>query len=226
MRALLFGATGMVGRGVLLECLEDSRVTSVLAVVRSSTGVSHPKLRELTHEDYFDYSAIETELSGHDACFFCLGVSAAGKSEEAYRRLTYDLTLAAAETLHRLNPEMTFCYVSGAGTDSTEPYVREFDEHGWARVKGATENRLLGLGFGAAYMFRPGYIQPMKGARSKTSWIQAMYAVLGPLYGVWRTVAPGLVTDSETLGRAMLRVARDGFPVSVLETRDINSIAA
>ena len=220
MRVLLFGATGMVGHGVLLECLEDPDVASVLAVVRSPTGVDHPKLRELVHEDFFDYSAIETELVGHDACFFCLGVSAAGKSEEAYRRLTYDLTTAAAETLHRLNPEMTFCYVSGTGTDSTES-----GRVMWARVKGATENRLLRLGFGAAFMFRPGYIQPVKGVRSKTSWYQAIYSVLGPLYPVWRTLAPALVTTTEKVGRAMIQVARDGFPEPILETRDINSIA-
>ena len=220
MRILLFGATGMVGHGVLLECLEDASVHSVLAVVRSPTGVAHPKLRELTHDDFFDYSAIEEQLAEHDACLFCLGTTAAGKSEEVYHRTTYELTLAAAETLHRLSPGMTFCYVSGAGTDSTES-----GRVMWARVKGKLENRLLALGFAEAYMFRPGYIQPVKGVRSKTWWYQATYSVLGLLYPVWRTLAPGLVTTTEKVGRAMIRVARDGHREAILETRDINFLA-
>lgn len=219
MRVLLFGATGMVGHGVLLECLEDPEIESVLTVVRSPTGESHPKLHELTHEDFFDYSDIEDVLAGHDACFFCLGVSSAGMKEAAYRRLTHDLTLRAAETLVRLRPEMTFCYVSGAGTDSTES-----GRSMWARVKGETENHLLNLGFATAYMFRPGYIQPVKGVRSKTWWYQAAYSVLGLLYPIWQAVAPGLVTTTERVGRAMIRVARDGYPKPILETRDINSL--
>lgn len=167
MNAILFGATGMVGQGVLRECLLDPGVHQILSIVRTPSGQQHPKLRELVHTDFFDYSTIEPELTGFDACFFCLGVSSAGMDEAKYKRLTYDLTLAAATTLAKLNPQMTFLYVSGAGTDSTE--------HGrsmWARVKGKTENDLLKLPFHAAYMFRPGVIQPLHGIRSKTKLYQ------------------------------------------------------
>ena len=163
MKVILFGATGMVGQGVLRECLLDAGVESVLAVGRSPTGQRHAKLREIVHDDFLDYSAIESELTGYDACFFCLGVSSVGMNEERYRHLTYDITLAAARTLAKLNPQMVFVYVTGRGTNSTE--------HGslmWARVKGKTENDLLKLPFKAAYMFRPAGIQPLHGIRSKT----------------------------------------------------------
>lgn len=220
MRVLLFGATGMVGKGVLLECLEDPEVESVLVLGRGSAGVEHPKLQELIHEDFFDYSGVEDEFGELDACFFCLGISSAGMKQEDYHRVTCELTLRAAETLLRRCPKLTFCYVSAAGADSTES-----GRVMWARVRGRTENRLLELGFGAAYMFRPGYIQPVKGVRSKTRWVQTLYSVLGPLYPVWRTLGPGLVTTTEKIGRAMIRVARDGASKPILETRDINALA-
>jgi uncharacterized protein YbjT (DUF2867 family) len=158
MKVIIFGATGMVGQGVLRECLLDPDVRRVLSIGRSATGQRHEKLRELIRADLLDYSAIENELRGYDACFFCLGITSLGLSEEQYRRVTYDITMAAAKALARLNPDMTFVYVTGAGTDITE--------HGrtmWARVKGETENALLRLPFRAAYMFRPAAIQPLYG---------------------------------------------------------------
>lgn len=220
MKVILFGATGMVGQGVLRECLRDDGVERVLAIGRSATGQQHAKLRELVHKDLMDYSAIEGELSGYDACFFCLGVSSAGMSEQDYTRVTYELTLAAARVLARLNPDMTFIYVSGAGTDSTEK-----GRAMWARVKGRTENALLGLPFKAKYMFRPGFIQPLHGIVSKTKLYRALYAVMAPLYPVWKALFPKYVTTTEQVGRAMLRVAREGAPKPVVENSDINALA-
>ncbi|MER6512257.1 NAD(P)H-binding protein [Nonomuraea sp. NPDC001636] len=216
MRVIIFGATGMVGRGVLRECLLDERVTAVLTVGRSPTGTVHPKLRELVHADLSDLSAVEGELSGYDACFFCLGVSAAGMSEQAYRRVTYDYTLAAGTTLARLSPSSTFVYVSGAGTD----------EHGramWARVKGATENALLALPF-HAYVFRPGYIQPMHGVTSRTRWYRLAYVVAGPLYPLLRRLFPASVTTTERIGQAMITVAERGAPERILGPAAINAL--
>ena len=219
MKVILFGATGMVGQGVLRECLLDAGVERVLAVGRSSTGQQNAKLRELLHNDFMDFSAIESELSGYDACFFCLGVSSVGMDAERYRHLTYDVTMAAARTLVRLNPGMVFTYVTGRSTDSTEQGpVR------WARVKGKTENDLLKLPFKAAYMFRPAGIQPLHGVRSKTGWVNAIYVVTAPLWSYLNRVAPKYVTTSEQIGRAMIKVARDGYPKPVLESEDINAI--
>ncbi|WP_338313802.1 NAD-dependent epimerase/dehydratase family protein [Bradyrhizobium sp. TM239] len=219
MRVIIFGATGMVGQGVLRECLVDAGIDRVLVVGRSPTGVRNAKLTEIIHDDFLDYSSIETQLTGFDACFFCLGVSSIGMSEQRYRHLTYDLTLAAATTLARLNPQMVFTYVTGAGTDSTEQGSRM-----WARIKGKTENDLLKLPFRAAYMFRPGAIQPLHRARSKTVWVQAVYSATGPLWSVLRRLSPRLVTSTEQIGRAMIRVAREGYPRKVLEMEDINSL--
>ncbi len=219
MQVIIFGATGMVGQGVLRECLIDPGIARVVAVGRSPTGVRNAKLTEITHGDFWDYSAIESQLTGFDACFFCLGVSSIGMSEERYRHLTYDLTLAAATTLARLNPQMTFTYVTGAGTDSTEQGSRM-----WARVKGKTENDLLELPFKAAFMFRPGAIQPLHGIRSKTAWVQAVYTATWPLWSVLRRISPRLVTSTEQMGRAMIHVARAGYPRKVLEMEDINSL--
>jgi uncharacterized protein YbjT (DUF2867 family) len=214
MRVVLFGATGMVGQGALRECLRDDAVTRVLAVGRRPTGVSHPKLAELVRRDLLDWSDADDALAGHDACFFCLGVSAAGMREADYTRTTYDLTLAAATTLARLNPGMTFVYVSGQGTDATGRAM-------WARVKGRTENALLALPFRAAHMFRPGVIRPVDGARSGTAWYRAVYALLGPVMPLLRRAFPDLVVTTAEVGRAMLAVARDGHAHPVLESRDI-----
>jgi uncharacterized protein YbjT (DUF2867 family) len=221
MNVVIFGATGMVGEGVLRECLEDPRVQSVLVVGRSSVRLSDPKIREILHTDFLDFKPIQSQFAGCDACFFCLGVSAVGMSEDDYRRLTYDVTLAAAEAMVAVSPNMTFCYVSGEGTDSTE--------HGrimWARVKGKTENDLLRMAFKAAYMFRPGYIQPLKGVRSKLRWYQAFYTALGPAYPLLRRLAPRYVTTTVNVGRAMIHVAASGYSRQILSTKDINLLAA
>jgi uncharacterized protein YbjT (DUF2867 family) len=221
VKVILFGATGMVGQGVLRECLLDSGVEQVLAIGRSATGQQHAKLQEIVQSDLFDLSSIEGRLAGFDACFFCLGVSAAGMSEQDYRRITYELTMSVAKTMAKLNPEMTFIYVSGAGTDSAER-----SRMMWARVKGKTENDLLKMPFRAAYMFRPGYIQPLHGIRTKTRWYGALYAVMGPLYPIWKRLLPNYVTTTECLGRAMLNVARHGAPKRFLENQDINGLCS
>lgn len=221
MKVILLGATGMVGQGALRECLLDADVEQVLAIGRSCTGQQHPKLQEIVTSNLFDLSPVEDQLVGFDACFFCLGVSAAGMSEQDYRRLTYDLTISVAHTLVRLNPGMTFVYVSGAGTDSSER-----SRMMWARVKGKTENDLLKLPFRAAYMFRPGYIQPLHGIRTKTRWYGALYAVMGPLYPLWKRLLPNYVTTTECVGRAMLNVARRGAPKRFLENKDISELCS
>lgn len=224
MKVILFGATGMIGQGALRECLLDPGVSAVLTVGRSATGQKHDKLREIVHADLFDLSPIAGELAGYDACFFCLGVSSAGMSEESYRRVTYDLTLAVARALAAASPGMTFLYVSGAGTDSTEK-----GRSMWARVKGALENALLAMAspggpFKAAYMLRPGYIQPLHGITSRTGLYRAVYAIGRPLYPALKALAPGWVTTTERLGRAMILIARHGAPKTVLEVRDLNEV--
>ena len=221
MNVVLFGATGMVGAGVLLECLADPRVKSVLAITRSSLGRSHPKLREVRHTDFFHFEGLRADFAACDACFFCLGISSLGMSEAEYTRVTYDIAMAAAREMVAANPRMTFCFVSGVGTDSTER-----GRMMWARVKGKTENALLGLGFKAAYMFRPGYIQPVGDVRSKTVWVQAAYAVIAPLYPLFRRAFPNGVTTTAALGRAMIQAAVVGDPKSVLYSADVNSLAA
>jgi uncharacterized protein YbjT (DUF2867 family) len=221
MNVILFGATGMVGQGVLRECLLDPEVESVLAIGRSAIEQQHEKLHEIVLKTLTDLSSVENRLSGYDACFFCLGVSSAGMSEDDYRRVTYDLSLSVAAILARLNPAMTFIYVSGAGTDSSE--------HGrmmWARIKGKTENALLAMPFKAAYMFRPGYIQPMHGVRTKTKWYGTAYAIMAPLYPLLRRLFPRYVTTTEQLGRAMISVAKTSATKRVLESNDINAISA
>jgi len=212
MDVVLFGATGMVGQGVLRECLLDPDVHRVLSIGRTVTGLQHPKLREIARSNLYDYSDLESELTGYDACFFCLGTSAAGKSEAEYRRITYDLTLAAATTLVRLNPRMTFIYVSGSGTDSTEK-----SRTMWARVKGATENALRRLPFKAAYMFRPAGILPMHGEKSRTRLYRIAYAITRPLLPLLTRLFPGYITTTEILGRTMLDAVRNGAPSAVLE---------
>jgi uncharacterized protein YbjT (DUF2867 family) len=221
MRVILFGATGMVGSGVLLECLDSPRVSEVLAVVRSATGVRHPKLREILHEDFFHFDSIRPQFAGADACFFCLGVSSAGMKEEDYRRLTHDVTIAAASAMLEVSPQLTFIYVSGEGTDSSER-----GRSMWARVKGKTENDLLAMPFKAAYMFRPGYIQPLRGVRTKTPVYQAIYGMAGVLYPILRTIAPKYVTTTVSVGRAMIEVAAEGYPRRIVATRDINALEA
>ncbi len=218
MKVLVFGATGMVGQGILRECLLDPAVELVQTVGRTPTGIQNPKLRELVHRDLSRYAEIESELSGFDACFFTLGVSSAGMKEEDYERVTYGITMAAAETLCRLNPQMKFFYVSGAGTDSTER-----GRSMWARVKGRTENALLRLPFAAAYMFRPGLIVPMHGERPKAAVYQSFYFIAKPLLFLLRRIFPNHVLTTEEIGQAMLTVTRHGYPKPILEIVDIRA---
>jgi uncharacterized protein YbjT (DUF2867 family) len=220
VKAIIFGATGMVGQGVLRECLRDAQVESVLLIGRSATGVRDAKVTEIVQADLTDYSTIRNRLAGYDACFFCLGVTSAGMSETEYRRVTYDITLAAARALVAANPGMTFVYVSGAGTDSSEK-----GRMMWARVKGATENALLALPFTAAYMFRPGYIQPLHGIKSKTGWYSAMYAVVAPIYPLLRIAFGKYMTTTDELGRAMLHSAKSGAKKRVVESAEIAALA-
>jgi uncharacterized protein YbjT (DUF2867 family) len=220
MKVVLTGATGMVGQGVLRECLLDPHVESILSIGRSETGTTDPKLREIVRKDLSDLGPIDEELRGFDACFFCLGVPSAGMSEADYTRVTYDLTISVAQRLVNLNPTMTFIYVSGAGTDSSE--------HGrsmWARVKGRTENALLRMPFQAAYMFRPGVIRALHGIRSKSTSYRVLYAVLFPIVLLVAAVAPNSITSTEKVGRAMIHAAQRGAPKPLLGTRDINELA-
>lgn len=218
MNVIVFGATGMIGGGVLAECLEDPRIQSVLVIGRRSCGFNHPKLRELIRSNLFDYSDATDQLRGYDASFFCLGVSAAGMTEAEYRRITYDLTVAAATALTAANPRLTFCYFSGQGADSTER-----GRLMWARVKGATENRLLQMS-PSAYMFRAGYIQPLKGVRSGVRLYRWFYRLTAPLFPFLRRVFPLQVTTTVMVAKAMISVASNGYPKHILETRDINTL--
>ncbi|WP_405020516.1 NAD(P)H-binding protein [Kitasatospora sp. NBC_00070] len=219
MNVLLFGATGMIGQGVLRECLLDDRVTQVTAVVRAPLAVDHPKLRTLVHGDFTDFSALAAEFKAVDACFFCLGVSSAGKREDEYRTITHDYTLAAARALPD-RPDLTFVYVSGEGTDSTEN-----GRSMWARVKGRTENELLAMPF-HAYMFRPGYIHAQHGEQSRTPLYRRLYPLLSLLHPILRRVAPTHVTTTENIGRAMLAVAgANGAGERILHSPEINRAA-
>ena len=220
MKLLIFGATGMAGQGVLRECLLDAGIAAVVTLGRSATGVKNAKLREIVRTDLFTYSDIESELRGFDACFFCLGVTSAGMTEAQYERVTYGIAMAAAEVLARLNLAMTFVFVSGAGADSSEK-----GRTMWARVKGKAENAILRLPFRAAYVFRPAGILAMHGERSRTGSYRVFYKVLGPLLRLLRVIAPGYVTTTEEIGRAMIHVAQRGYPKKVLKSADIRECA-
>ncbi len=212
IKAIITGATGMVGEGVLHECLLHPNVESVLLINRKTCGVKHEKLKEIILKDFFDLSSIEEQLKGYNACYFCAGVSSVGKKEDEYKRITYDLTLNFANTLLSINSEMTFCYVSGVGTDSTEK-----GRSMWARVKGKTENDLLNLPFKAVYMFRPGYIQPTKGLNNTYK----IYKVISPLYPILNLLFPKYTVTLEELGKAMINVTLFGSEKKVLECKDI-----
>jgi len=218
MNVILFGGTGMVGQGVLRECVEDGGVERIVLVVRKPTGVASPKVVELVHEDFFDWSGVEEQFAGFDACFFCLGVSSVGMKEAEYRRTTYDLTLSVAKMLERVGSVKTFEYISGANTNADGRQM-------WARVKGETENALMAMSFAQVYCFRPGYIQPLHGVRSKVGWYNGVYAGLSWAYPMLRRVAPKFVTSTEELGRAMIAVARNGYPKRVVEMADIHAAA-
>jgi uncharacterized protein YbjT (DUF2867 family) len=220
MNVVIFGATGMVGRGVLRECLRAADVELVRTVGRTPTGQRHPKLDEFVHPNLWDCTSVESKLTGFDACFFCLGVSSPGMSEANYTHLTYDLTLAAASTLARLNPAMTFVYVSGAGTDSSES-----GRQMWPHVKGRTENALRRLPFKAVYLFRPGIIQPLHGIRSKTTSYRLFYTAAAPLLPLLRAAFPNVILTTEQVGQAMLAVARHGWSEAIIESADIRRAA-
>ena len=217
LNVIITGSTGMVGKGVLLECIDSPDVASILLINRYSVGIVNPKVKEIIHKDFFDWTPIRKELSGYNACFFCMGVSSAGMKEADYQRMTYELTLGFAKEVLPNNPDMTFCYVSGAGT-STKMDSRMM----WANVKGKTENDLLHLGFKSAYMFRPGFIQPLRGIKSKTPLYQGIYNILSPFYGLLKRL-PKYITDTTTLGQAMIGVATQGYTKPILESQDINT---
>ncbi len=219
MKVIITGATGMVGKGVLLECLADDSVEKALVINRRSVGLEHDKFQEVLVKDFFDLTEIENKLIGYDACFFCLGVSSAGMAEAAYHRVTHDLTLHFAHKLLEHNPRMVFCYVSGAGTDSSEK-----GRIMWARVKGKTENALLELPFKDAYMFRPGYIQPLKGTRSTVRSYQFIYTIFKPIYPLL-ALFPSAFTDTVKIGKAMLNAARNGCSKKRLSNADIDSLS-
>jgi uncharacterized protein YbjT (DUF2867 family) len=221
IKVLLFGATGMVGTAVLRECLADPQVVRVVTVGRTAATLHSAKLEEIIHADLANYDSLQSSLHDFDACFFCLGVSAADVSETEYRRVTYDYTLAAANTLIRLNPRMTFVYVSGAGTDSSGA-----GRVMWARVKGQTENALLALPFAAAYMLRPGIIQPLHGIKSKTRSYRVFYSLAAFLLPALRAAFPNHVLSTTQIGIAMLNLAKQGYAKRILETRDIRAISA
>jgi uncharacterized protein YbjT (DUF2867 family) len=220
VKVIIFGATGMIGQGVLRECLLDGSVDRVLAIGRNRTGWTREKLHELVIQDLQDFTAVEHELGGYDACFFCLGVASAGMTEANYRRVTYGIAMAAAKTLVERNPAMTFIFVSGAGADSSGR-----GRVMWARVKGETENAILALPFKGAYVFRPAFVQPMHGIESRTTLYRVLYRVFAPLYPVLRAIAPSYVTTTAQIGRAMLIVARQGAPTRVLESKEISAAA-
>lgn len=216
IRAIITGVTGMVGEGVLHECLQHPDVEQILIVGRKSYGIAHPKVKEIVHKDFFDLSAIESQLSGYNACFFCLGVSAVGMNEADYYKMTYTLTLNFATTVNKLNPDMTFCYISGAGTDSTEK-----GRQMWARVKGKTENDLTKLPFKRVYNFRPGGLLPTKGLKNTLVY----YKYLGWLVSALRVIAPNHVSTLKELGLAMINVVIKGHEKQIIEVKDIVTLA-
>jgi uncharacterized protein YbjT (DUF2867 family) len=215
IKTIITGATGMVGEGVLLECLNHPDVEQVLVINRRPGGMSHPKLREIIHADYFELASIEQQLVGYDACFFCLGVSSVGLNQAEYRHVTYDLTLSVAQTLAKVNSDVTFCYVTGAGTDSSEK-----GRVAWARVKGATENALIRL-FRKSYMFRPGFMKATPGQKN----IKSYYTWIAWLYPIGRVLYPSGFCTLQEVGRAMINAANKGYPKQILEVRDIVQLA-
>lgn len=218
-KIILTGATGMVGKGVLLECMESPEIEQVLLVSRRTAGIKHPKVNELLIQDFFDLSAIEKNFKNYDACFFCLGITSLGETEASYSRITHDLTLKFATSFIKYNENSIFCYVSGTGTDSSEK-----GKIMWARIKGKTENALLKMPFKKAYMFRPGYIQPLKGIKSKTKWVQAMYTIFWPVYSILKHF-PGTATNTSNMGLAMINTLHADYPKFVLGNKEINKLA-
>lgn len=219
-KVIITGATGMVGKGVLLECLDHQEIEKVITIGRSQTGISHPKLEEIIHKDFGDFSTFANEFKGIDACFFCLGISAAGLNEDQYRKITYDFTLTLAKTLLAGNPQMTFNYVSGQGTDSTEK-----GRMMWARVKGKTENDLMNLGFKHSFMFRPGVIIPLKGIKSKTKSYQFMYDYFMWLIAIIKAISPNSIVNTTQIGKAMINSVLKGYDKLILKPGDIIALS-
>jgi len=215
-KVILTGATGMIGKGVLLECLDHSEIGEVLVIGRNPVNVKHPKLKERIHKDFSDFSTIENLLTGYDACFFCLGISSAGMKEAEYKKITYDYTLALARTLFKVNPQMTFNYISGEGTDASEK-----GRMMWARVKGKTENDLLNMGFKQAFMFRPGLIIPKRGIQSRTKSYRLMYNYFTWLVKLIKAIAPNSVVDTSQIGLAMINTVLKGYNKNILKAKDI-----
>ncbi|MBE0648477.1 MAG: epimerase [Bacteroidales bacterium] len=220
IKVIVTGATGMVGKGVLLECLEHPAVAEVLSIGRNSVGVQHPKLKELIHQDFSDFSTVGDQLSGYDGCFFCMGISSAGLNGEQYKHVTYDSTLALASILVELDPAMTFNYVSGEGTDSSEK-----GRMMWARVKGKTENDLLALGFKQAFMFRPGAIIPLRGIKSRTKLYQFLYDYFMWMIKGIKAISPDSVVDTTQVGLAMINSVLKGYDKKILKPKDIIVLA-
>ncbi len=210
----------MVGKGVLLECLDDSRVTQVLALNRNSLGMQHPKLKEVLHKDFSDFSSIQSEFEGFDACFHCMGVSSAGMSETQYTKFTYDFSLALAKACYNANPNMVFNYVSGTGTDSSEQ-----GRIMWARVKGKTENDILKMGFKKAFMFRPGAIRPMRGIKSRTKLYQSIYVIMSPFWPLFERIFGKNLTNTTKIGKAMINSVVNGSSKTHLENPEINQLS-
>lgn len=208
----------MIGSGVLIEALAHPEVEAILSIGRRPTGIQDSKLTELIHKDFTDFSAVEDQLSGYNACFFCLGISSFRMKEEAYRRITYDFTDKAGEVLSRLNPEMTFCFISGAGTDATSSTM-------WARVKGEAENVLKTYPFKSLFLMRPGYIQPVKGVKSKTRLYSLLYFFMGSLYPLWKRLFPKMVSTSEEIGLAMIHAVLHGYEKETMESIDLVTLA-
>lgn len=220
-KVIITGATGMVGKGILLECLDHPEIHEVLVIGRNPIGLEHPKLKELLHKDFTSFSEVSGILVGYDACFFSLGISAAGLTEVQYKKITYDYTIALATTLFMLNPQMTFNYVSGVGTDSTEK-----GRMMWARVKGKTENDLLKIGFKQAYMFRPGAIIPQRGIKSRTKAYQFMYDYFMWLVKAIKVISPDSVVTTTQIGKAMINTVLKDYDKKVLVPKDILKLAS
>ncbi|KTD59770.1 hypothetical protein Lsai_0414 [Legionella sainthelensi] len=213
---IIYGATGMLGQGVLRESLLDTHIERVTVIGRTPIGQTHPKLREIVRADLFDYHNIEEQLSGIDACFFCLGTPSTGKTEAEYTRITKDLTLTAAQLLLRLNPQLSFIYISGEGADSSEKGALM-----WARVRGQTENELLRMPFKRVYIVRPGIIQPLNGIQSRVRLYRLGYRVLKPMLPMLRYFFPNLISSTQLLGQAMIKIAREGYEKPILRNKDL-----
>lgn len=220
LKVIITGSTGMIGKGVLLECLEDDRIAEALVINRNSLGMQHRKLKEVLLPDFLHPETIQSQLQGYDAVFFCLGVSAGGMKEEDYTRITYHYTLNMAKVFYSLDPNGTFIYVSGTGTDSSEN-----GRMMWARVKGKTENDLLKLGFKQTFMFRPGIIRPLKGIKSRTDSYRTMYKIISPFWGITSALMGKNLTDTVRIGKAMINVTLNGSSKQHFENPEINALA-